>query len=44
MRPMFTPEELAEISIVHTVSPMNEELEPGDIMIICNKVYTYKAK
>ena len=37
------PEELAEISIVHTVSPMNEELEPGDIMIICNQVYTITA-
>lgn len=37
------PPELAEISIVHTVSPMNEEIVPGDIMFICNKAYTITA-
>lgn len=37
------PPELEEISIIHTISPMNEELVPGDIMIICDKVYTITA-
>ncbi|MDO5147364.1 MAG: PTS glucitol/sorbitol transporter subunit IIA [Eubacteriales bacterium] len=37
------PEELREISVLHTISQVYEEPEKGDTMIICGKVFDITA-
>lgn len=37
------PEELKEISILHTKAPLLEDPAVGDILILCEKVFTISA-
>lgn len=37
------PQELKEISVLHTKSPMYEDPEVGDTLIICDKVFDITA-
>jgi len=37
------PEELAEIAVLHTKSELLADPGPGDMLIICEKVYTITA-
>lgn len=37
------PKELAEISVLHTKSPLLVELAVGDTLMICGKVFTITA-
>lgn len=37
------PEELAEISVLHTIAELTEEPKAGDILILCGKVYNITA-
>lgn len=37
------PDELKEISVLHTLSPVYEDPEKGDTMILCDKVFDITA-
>lgn len=37
------PEELAEISILHTIETLREDPAPGDTLLFCGKVYNITA-
>ncbi|MFZ7120390.1 MAG: PTS glucitol/sorbitol transporter subunit IIA [Eubacteriaceae bacterium] len=37
------PAELAEISVLHTIGELNEDVKVGDMVVICNETYVVTA-
>ena len=37
------PEELAEISVLHSIEPVHQDIKAGDILIICGREYKITA-